>query len=201
SSRDNLEKDYYKVEFGNYIVYFSTLDDINNLKDESASGLDFIEKQIILFYKDGIYQYTPISISKLLSYENEAFEGLDFREAKVEDEGFWKQVFGLINDLLAYNKSSHITRVIISLIFQGFLSIGLFSACITFFLRMSVNNRISYSKHFQMMIYIMTPFVLLSAISSLFNILLIYYVGVFITIINSFRTGQLPYGGGKNNEL
>ena len=201
------EKYYYQVKIDDIMIYFSSKDIseldfriIDNEKEENIIYID-LENTNYIFSSDGVYLISPIGISNIMIYNDYDFNGLNFSLAKSKDNDFWNKAFGILNVVMDEYKSLYIGVSYIRLVFDGVISIGLFSLCITFFLRMSVNNRISFSKHWQMIIYAMTPYVLCYVIASFFGILIIYYIGVFLTIINSFRTGQLPKQGGNNNEF
>lgn len=206
-SISNLDKEYYKIDIDNLIIIFSSKDITElefNFYDKNAkeSGIYIdMEKTPIVFSSDGVYLVSPVGASNMMTYNEYNFEGLDFSLAHTNDKAFWNQAFSVINLIMDDYKSLYIFTSYFALIINGMMSIGLFSVCITFFLRMSINNRISFSKHWQMMIYTMTPYVLGSVLASLFGILIIYYIGVFLTIVNSFRMGQLPKQGGSNNEF
>jgi len=191
------ENNFYTVEINEILVYFTSIDFENEI-----IGIEIdLEKTQVLFATEGIYLLTPIGISNVLKYNEYSFNGLQFSLAKEKDDVFWTHAFSVLNKITDNYKTEYFLVSYFQLILSSMMSIGLFSVVITFFLRMSVINRISFSKHWQMMIYIMTPYVLGNLLASLFGVLALYYIGMFITILYSFKTGQRPYQGGQNNEF
>ena len=51
------------------------------------------------------------------------------------------------------------------------------------------------------MIYVMVPYTLGNLLSNLFGMILLYYIGFILMIVNSTKLGQTLATGGEKNEL
>lgn len=178
------EKDYYLIETDDYQIYFSSS---MNIPENTTDMLSYTSTSYkIVFSIDGIYD-GGITKSLILSYDQFDLNGMDFSKAKQNDYDFWKIAFTKLNTIVeAYRTQTQVFSIIV-LIATSIFSIGLLSLIVVVFGRFGYKNKISFSKHWQLCIYAMTPMVLGELFAVLFGIELLYYVGIFITFIYSIK--------------
>lgn len=156
----------------------------------------------ILFTKNGVLFNYTVYTDILLSYADyPTLENLDFSGAYQNDEAFWGVILPIISAKLAdYKPYMTIANVLVAII--GTLgSIVIWSLITTVFQKMNVGSRVKFSKLWQLMIYIMVPYVLGNLLSSLFGFVLLYYIGFILMVVNSAKLGQTIITGGVKNEL
>lgn len=182
------EKEYYLIETENYQIYFSSS---LNIPEDDLSVFNYNTSSYkIVFSTDGVYD-GGITKSKILSYEQFDLNGINFLEAKENKYEFWKYTFTKLNTIIdAYRSQMQVISIIV-LIATSVFSVGLLSLIVTVFGRFGYKNAISFSKHWQLSIYAMTPMVFGELFAVLFNVQLLYYIGIFMTIIYSIKINVL----------
>lgn len=191
----NLNQSYHIINYSNWVFYF-TVDGSFVLPTENIS------KTNILLYKDGIYLYTPFQVSLIIKYTDYAeFEGLDFSLAVNNNKIFYNQLYRLINKIIDDYRGVYITKTISEALAEAIVTLLIGSLVLTVFGRFGENNYFKFSKHWQLMIYAMTPLIVGNILAVFFNSNLLYYIGLFMTLIYSFGINQNPNRGGKKNEF
>lgn len=184
-------KDHYIIDYP--VLSMTKIVFTVNDKIELADDRDL---NLVAFMRDGVYLYSPITKYKLLSYSEFDLEGINLSLAKKDNTQFWDHMFRIIDEVLDIYKTPVLISYNILLILSNCLQIVLFSAFMTFISRFGITNSIKFGKHWQMNIYLMSPFVIGSLLSTLFGISIIYYIGLFITFIYSIGINQDSKIGG-----
>ena len=190
--KDEITDTINCIEYSNYNIFFS-------INPSFTVPAEYINETNILFFEDGIYLCTPVASTKIIEYKDyQAFEGLDFTLARSGDDSFWNQAYNLLNDIFNTYRGLFITISIIVIVIQSVLIIVIGSLLLTAFGRFGQANYFSFIKHWQIMIYVMTPLVVGDLFATLFSVRLFYYIGLFMTLIYSFGINQDPNRGGQN---
>lgn len=156
----------------------------------------------IILTKNGIIFNYSIYTDVLLSYADyPQLENLDFSAAYNNDDAFWDIVLPIVTEKLAYFRPYITIASIVMAISGAFGSIIIWSLITTVFQRINTGAKIKFSKLWQMIIYVMAPYVLGNLLSELFGILMLYYIGFILMVVNSAKLGQTIVIGGNKNEL
>lgn len=184
-------KEYYNVSYGTIEIFFSDSEEFN-LPSE------YLNTSNILIGKDGIYIATPVANMMITSYQDfSSFEGLDFTKAKSYDQDFWNKAYDVITLVYSKFKPAIIITSIVLMFFQASFTLLIFSLILTLFARFGDANFLSFAKHWQLMIYTLSAFVIGNMLSILFGIRLFYYIGLIVSLIYSFGINQNSIIGRK----
>jgi len=193
----------YKIENYELVNIGATEDDsyevsiINNLKvifvdDENIERYPLSEISLIVLTKSSVYHVQSIVQTKLFDYADyEKFENLDLSQATNDDQDFWNIVFSVTNEQLDIFSNQTLAINIIKAFVTGAFGIIFFSLLITFFQRMILSEIIKFSKLWQLMIYLMTPYVIAQLFAQLFLSSAITFIGTILTIIYANRLSQI----------
>lgn len=139
---------------------------------------------IIVFSKDKVIYHTKLfEVIKINYSDYESLKELDFAGATNNDREFWDIVFPIINQEM--NEHAPVKRIMDSIIilFAQALFLGLLSLIIAFFQRIKLQHLYSFGKIWQLTIYAMTPYIVLTLIGDLYNIGILSFIGVFVSYI------------------
>lgn len=190
------EKSQYVVNLSTYEItlVFTTQD--------SIVTEDSMYSNIIIFGKDDIELKNRFNSFKIASYnEYDVLNGLDFKKLNTSDRLFWEQTFDFLSQLEVKYHSLYVTIGVLFIIFRSLGTLFIFILFITLINRISAQNIYSFSDHLKLMIYYSTPFVFGVIFATLFDFVLIEYVGLIITFIYSLRINHIEITGGNDNEL
>ena len=190
------EKSQYVINLSTYEVtlIFTTQDSI--VQD------DKMYSNIIVFSKEKVELKNRLNKMELGRYSDYASsEGLDLKYLTTSDRLFWEQTFDLLNEFEKGYHSLYVTAIVLFIIFRSIGTLFLFILFITFINRISAENIYSFGDHLKLMIYYSTPFVFGVIFATLFDFVLIEYIGLIITFIYSLRINHIEITGGKDNEL
>ena len=190
------EKSQYVINVSTYEVtlIFTTQDSI--VQDDN------MYRNIIVFSKDKVELKNRFNKMELGRYSDYASsEGLDLKYLTTSDRLFWEQAFDLFSEFEEGYHSLYVTAITFFIIFRSIGTLFLFILFITFINRISAENIYSFGDHLKLMIYYSTPFVFGVIFATLFDLVLIEYIGLIITFIYSLRINHIEITGGKDNEL
>ena len=126
---------------------------------------------------------------------------MKFSDAYNDDNNFWNVIFKIAEEEIILVEPLIKTFEIVTLFVSETLSILILILILALFNRPINRKELSFSKMCQMIVYLLSPFVFASLLSQLFGFLLLYYIGLLITIINIVRFSQCIIIRGGNNEL
>jgi len=152
------------------------------------------DKNIILFTKNKVYHIQLYFTKELFAYEEyPELEFLDLSLADNDNREFWNTVFPVVNQQLG---KYFYSIVITQLLFYNFLPIAfelfIFSLILAFFQKKfaGIHADIKFSKLWQLIIYILLPYVVLRLLSDLFFFPLLSFIGIIVTVIYSIRLNK-----------
>ena len=189
---DEVEKPQYYVNVDDLgmTFIFTTQDDIIVEKDMLSS--------IIIFKRDSVYLHNKLEDFKLLNYyEYRNCEYLDFRLATIDDRLFWDQAFNVVNAVYDNFKDLILLISIGTIVIQSFLMVLIVTTILTLFNRLGSNNIYRFGTHWKLMLYFMGPFIFGYLLAVLFNMVILEYVGLIITLIYSFKINQISFKKGE----
>ena len=111
------------------------------------------------------------------------------------------QLFDTFSEVEKTYHSFYVLFSVITIILKSLGSLLLFLLFITLINRISAQNIYSFGDHLKLMIYYVTPFAFGVVFATLFDIVLLEYIGLIITFVYSLRINQINYTGGNDNEL
>ena len=156
----------------------------------------------ILFTKNGVLFNYTVYTNILLSYADyPSLENLDFSGAYQGDAAFWDVVLPIISAKVATFRPYIVVANALVAIFEALGSIVIWSLITTVFQKINIGSGVKFSKLWQLMIYVMVPYTLGNLLSNLFGMILLYYIGFILMIVNSTKLGQTLASGGEKNEL
>ena len=159
-------------------------------------------KTIIEFGRYGVFIHKYGMRILVFSYnEKPELSDLKFSDAYNDDNNFWNVIFKIAEEEIMLVEPLIKTFEIVTLFVSETLSILILILILALFNRPINRKELSFSKMCQMIVYLLSPFVFASLLSQLFGFLLLYYIGLLITIINIVRFSQCIIIRGGNNEL
>ncbi|MBQ6817411.1 MAG: hypothetical protein IJO27_03175 [Bacilli bacterium] len=181
---------YVNVDDLGMTVVFTTQEDI------------IVEKEmldtIIIFRSDSVYLYNSLESFKLLNYyEYNNCTNLDFRLARNDDRLFWDQAFSVVYEVIDNFKELFTSITIGFIVVQSIVMVLIVTTILTLFNRLGSNNIYKFGTHWKLMLYYMGPFILGYIFAVLFNIALLEYVGLIVTLIYSFKINQIHFKKGE----
>jgi hypothetical protein len=156
----------------------------------------------VIFTKNGVIFHYTVYTDVLLSYADYPnLENLDFGDAYDNNEAFWGVVMPIIADKLAEFKPYVMIASIMVAILGTLGSLVIWSLITTVFQKINIGSKVKFTKLWQLMIYVMAPYALGNLLSDLFGLVLLYYIGFILMVVNSAKIGQTIVTGGTKNEL
>lgn len=157
---------------------------------------------LIEFGRHGVFIHKYGVRILLFSYnEREELNNIKFSSAYEDDKEFWDVIFKVAKEEILFNEAL-IKSINIAVLFIGeALSMVILTVLLTLFNRPMNRKDLKFSKMWQMVIYLITPFAFASVLAQLFNMTLIYYIGLIIAIVNIIRFSQCIIIRGGKNEL
>ncbi|MFA6611616.1 MAG: hypothetical protein WCS78_04455, partial [Bacilli bacterium] len=110
-------------------------------------------------------------------------------------------VMPIIADKLAEFKPYVMIASIMVAILGTLGSLVIWSLITTVFQKINIGSKVKFTKLWQLMIYVMAPYALGNLLSDLFGLVLLYYIGFILMVVNSAKIGQTIVTGGTKNEL
>ena len=205
--KQNIRNELRDVEIPYEIVDYELIKNINN--DEKYYQIKLSETNILLFTELEFekVEFNPIHVGSLIMftkdevvYHSQFFEvirikysnyeeikNINFNGATTNDSTFWNTVFPIVNGLLVeYNPKTRIVNSAIILFAQAFLLL-IFSLLVAFFQRIKLASILIFGKIWQLTIYAMTPFTIITLIGDLYGLGILSYLGVFVSYIYANR--------------
>lgn len=173
------EEKPFVIELSETFSLVFTEQDSNEFKYNPIS-----QNTYIFFTKDKILYYGSIFEIVKEDYTNySALQNLDFGDAKMSNHAFWTKVFNIANDLL--DQHSVRTKIInlVSAISANVIFNVMLSLIITLFYRSRLVTFLSFSKNWQMVIYLMTPFTIFTLLGELFGFGILGVVGLVMSYV------------------
>ncbi len=158
---------------------------------------------IIEFNRTGVF-IQQFGIRRLLFGYNEYEElsSINFKDAYENDSKFWDNIFSVLDNEIPKQEVIYKGFNILVSFVSTALSLALWSLIFTIFNKSS-NNKVTFSKYWQLMIYILTPYAVCYTLSRMFGFGILYYIGLIWTVINVMRFSQriVIIKGDDNDEL
>lgn len=146
----------------------------------------------IIFDPTGVYfQQSMVRISLFSYSEYPELQNLDFSGAATDDSDFWAVIFPIIDEQIANYASVTMATEIISLILYEIFILVFLSFTVAIFQMMSLSGYLKFGKVWQVMVYVMVPFVMGQLFDELFALGFLSYIGIAITIFHANRLTQV----------
>ncbi|HQD92281.1 MAG: DUF1189 family protein [Acholeplasmataceae bacterium] len=147
-------------------------------------------RNAIVFGQNGVYfQVSTFRQTLFLYSEYQEFESLDFRNAKINNDVFWNDIFKVANieyqKVLTYIKPG----LILGLLILNSISILFFSLLLALFQRSTLPTY-RFSQVWKLAIYCSVPYVFGVVLSELFNFSLFSLLGLILMIIYGVISSQ-----------
>lgn len=127
----------------------------------------------------------------LFSYKDyEVLNNIRFEKAYDNDSEFWDCIFQVLDKEIPKYEIIYKVANVLLLFVSLSASLALWSLIFTIFNKSSDNRGLKFTKYWQMMVYVLTPYAFCYSLSRLFGLSLIYYIGLLWTIINVLRFSQ-----------
>ena len=172
------------------------------IKNIKTSGINYqsFTMETIAVLKDGVYLYNGITLNKMFSYSDyQVLENLDLNDAGKDKMDFWEPVFMVLQQQINKIKPFYIVMYILSSIIQACMTVLLCSLVLTGFNRIGTPINLRFKNHWKLCVYGSTGFVLGNIFATLYNFMLLYYVGLFLSIaICAIASKKFIIRGGKN---
>ena len=189
----DMEYSYSKT-LKNGILVKATLKELSEIEQSTIPT--------VIFTKNGVIFHYTVYTDVLLSYADYPnLENLDFGDAYDNNEAFWGVVMPIIADKLAEFKPYVMIASIMVAILGTLGSLVIWSLITTVFQKINIGSKVKFTKLWQLMIYVMAPYALGNLLSDLFGLVLLYYIGFILMVVNSAKIGQTIVTGGTKNEL
>lgn len=148
-----------------------------------------VDAFIILTKEKVIYQrsLTKIELFNYSDYSN--LENFDFSGAISDDYDFWFDVFPIVNQQL--ERFSLLLNLVnlAGLFLVSLFSLLILGLIITFFQKLFIPY-LNFGSVFQLMIYVLTPYVIGQLLASLFGFALLSFVGIIMTVIYASKLSR-----------
>lgn len=148
-------------------------------------------KSAIVFTSEKVYLVQLLHKKELFSYsEYQELKDIDLALAGADDSQFWDTVFPIVREQIDKMRTYNlfIQIVVYGLVFYA-IELLIFSLILTVFLRIMIQTHpsLSFSGVWQLIIYLMAPYVVFRLFADLYGLHLLAYVGIIITIIYTIR--------------
>jgi len=163
-------------------------EELGNLSE--VNPLDTFTK--IIFDPTGVYfQQSMLRISLFTYDEYPELQNLDFSGAASDDPDFWAVIFPIIDEQIENYASVSMATEIISLVLYEIFILVFLSFTVAIFQMMSLSGYLKFGKVWQVMVYVMVPFVMGQLFDELFALGFLSYIGIAITIFHANRLTQV----------
>lgn len=139
---------------------------------------------IMVFSNDKVVYYTQFFDVIEIEYSDYSeLENLDFVGATNNDSAFWDKVFPVVNNALEEHGSK--TRIMnsVGFLLAQALFLMFFSLLVALFQRIRLASVFTFAKIWQLVIYAMTPYIVLTLIGDLFGLTFLSTIGVIVSYI------------------
>ncbi|MGD9604707.1 MAG: DUF1189 family protein [Bacilli bacterium] len=146
----------------------------------------------IILTKEFVYFQQSLINIKLFAYSDyDSLANLDLSKAFVDDQQFWSVVFLIIEDQIdQYGSFSLIARIITIVIGEAFV-LGLFSLIVAIFQMMSLSGYMKFGRVWQIMTYILVPYIVSKLFEELFSLNYLSFLGAIVTVFYANRLTQV----------
>ena len=183
----------FNYDLDNTVVYTKELGSntllVIKANDEDSNYRSY--STVIELNRTGVF-LTQFGFKRLLfSYKDyDALKNVKFDLAYENDSEFWNKIFSVLDqEVPKYEVTYKVVNL--SLLFASLaISLALWTLIFTIFNKSSDIRGLKFSKYWQMMVYILTPYAFCYSLSRMFGFSIIYYVGLLWTIINVLRFSQ-----------
>jgi len=147
--------------------------------------------RIVLTKKAVYFQQSLINV-KLFAYADyPSLANLDFSDALKNDQNFWTTVFLVIEDQIAHHGSVTLLAKGLFIVISEILVLGFFSLIVAIFQMMSLSGYMKFTKVWQIMTYILVPYIVAKVFEDLFSLNYLSFLGAIITVFYSNRLTQV----------
>lgn len=152
-----------------------------------VSGIDGIA---IVICDDGVYGKVAMASQNFIKFSDyEYFKNVDLSNpSTLKDFDFWNNTFSVIEKLSNESKPMYVIIYSIYYVFYWIVWLSVFCLIISMFSKMRVFGALKYWDLFKISFYSLTPFVICSIFSSLFNLGFLIYVGYLLSAIYNIIT-------------
>ncbi|MGD9887117.1 MAG: DUF1189 family protein [Bacilli bacterium] len=146
----------------------------------------------IVLTKQYVYFQQSLINVKLFAYSDyPSLANLDFSDALVDDQAFWSTVFLVVEDQIAEYGSFTLVANILTLVIGEIFVLGLFGLIVAIFQMMSLSGYLKFGHVWQVMTYILVPYVVSKVFEELFSINYLSFIGAIITVFYANRLTQV----------
>lgn len=146
----------------------------------------------IILDPTGVYFQQSMLRIFLFSYsEYPELLNLDFSGAKTDDSAFWSVIFPIIDEQIEDYSSVNLAAEIAALVLYEIFILVFLSFTVAIFQMMSLSGYLKFGKVWQIMVYVMVPFVMGQLFDELFALGFLSYIGIAITIFYANRLTQV----------
>ena len=158
--------------------------------DKLASEVELnpfrLETLFIFSSEEFIFYASPFETIHI-KYEEYDIKELDFIGATNNENEFWGVVFPIANEvMIEFAPRNRIINTIILFIVSG-VSLLFFSLLIAFLQRVRLISTFKFGKIWQLTIYTMTPYIILTLLSELYGIGILSMIGVMISYFHASK--------------
>jgi hypothetical protein len=161
------------------------------ITDKSADELKFNPFHVgtyIILTEDKVIYHAQVFEDIRFNYSDyEDLKDLDLSGATNNDSQFWDVVFSVVNKEI--EKYAPTMRILysIAVFFAQALFLTIFSLLVALFQRLRLQGIFSFGKVWQLTIYAMTPYIILTLIGDLYGLRFISIIGIFVSYFYANR--------------
>lgn len=177
------DNDYYQIKLSETVTLIFTELDYEAVKFNPIH----VGSLIMLTSEEVVYHSQFFDVIRIKYSDYEQIKNINLNGATTNDSEFWNTVFPIVNGLLVeYSPKTRIVNSVIILAAQAFF-LMLFSLLVAFFQRVKLASILSFGKIWQLTIYAMTPYVIITLFGDLYGLGIFAYMGVFVSYIYANR--------------
>lgn len=163
----------------------TTIELIFTDKDVTTYKIDPFEiATLIIFTKTGIIYYDTVIVNLFIEYKDyPELENFDFSLVSSDDQAFWQTVFAVTNKMIRkHEQKVEVINLFISFVASA-IFLAFFSVIVALIHRSKLKPYMRFSKSWQLIIYAMTPYVIISLLGNLFGFSDLLFIGVIFSYI------------------
>jgi len=185
-TRINGSIDNLVIELSPSLMVIFDEDDVGSfiIPTDAYSIILFSKKSVYLVKKQILNTYKTKELFNYNKYNE--LENFDLSKAQENDIEFWGLVFPIINAQIGEMfYTNYVMNFLFYYLLPFILELLIFSLILTFFQRRfrGFNEPMRFSKLWQLMIYILLPYVVFRLFSQLYNIYILSFIGIIMSII------------------
>ncbi|MDD3106554.1 MAG: hypothetical protein PHP65_01960 [Bacilli bacterium] len=146
----------------------------------------------IVLTKEVVYFQQSLLSFKLFSYSDyNSLTNIDFAGAEIDDQTFWRTIFPIVEEQIEEYSRFTITAQVITIILGEAFVLALFGLIVAIFQMMSLSGYMKFAKVWQVMTYVMAPYVVTKVLEELFSLGYLSFLGAIITVFYANRLTQV----------